>query len=303
MRPSVTLPRGLGLFALIVSLLAPLSVSAQGDATPPTAVSNGYPVSAYLCETDPGERFVAGDRPFPNDCQTVADIGVTISLEDGTVLGSCTVEDEICLVPNLPTDPGLLLVFTEDISTVPDGYAPRENPLSAGNYGEFRGVSFYNVATDADATGADASAAPAETMTAATDGSTVAIYAGDCDGDLADEPIATLTNVRAPSGDTQGADTSSAVETAFTTLDLPLDDLLADDHVLVVFDEDDDTVPLVCGAIGGIVTEDGSLAFGLPAVGASRFSGVAYLTQEDDRTLATLFLAEDLDGGDETPAA
>lgn len=139
--------------------------------------------------------------------------------------------------------------------------------------------------------------------TSRTDGSTAAIYAGDCEGELTGEPVATLTNVRPPDGDQAGADTASAVETSFTTLDLPLDDILANDHVLVIFDQDDDTVPLACGAIGGIVTDDGTLAFGLPAVGESRFSGVAYLTEVSDQTQATIFLAEDLDGDEETPAA
>lgn len=141
-----------------------------------------------------------------------------------------------------------------------------------------------------------------EPVTAATDGSNAAIYAGDCDSDFTDEPVTTLTNVRPSDGNTAGAGGASAVETSFTTLDLPLDDILAEDHVLVVFDEDDDTVPLVCGAIGGVVAEDGSLAFGLPVVGESRFSGVAYLTPDGDQTLATIFLAEDL-SSDETPAA
>lgn len=288
----VRLFSGFGLIALACGFLGALSVAAQGDSTPVPPISNGYPVTAYLCETDPGQRGVAEARPLPSDCVVATGIVITISLEDGTVLGTCTLDGDLCAVADLPTDPGTTLVFTEDVSTVPSGYAPVGNPLTAGNYGEFRGVSFYNVATG----GAADSAEPSSTTTASdeTDGSTAAIFSSDCAGDFTQDPIAGLTNVRAGSGEVRGAADASAVETSFTTLDLSLDAVLADDHVLVVFDEDDDSVVLVCGAIGGVLTDDRTLTFGLPAVGESRFSGVAYLSEEDNQTLVTVFLAQDL---------
>ena len=152
--------------------------------------------------------------------------------------------------------------------------------------------------------GADTFADPSAEPGSAGTGSPAAIYAGTCDtADFTGDPVAVLSETTLPEGDVQGADDASAVETSTTTLGMPLDDILADDHVLVVFDEDDDTVPLACGAIGGIVTDDGTLAFGLPAVGESRYAGVGSLTEDGDQTDATIFLAEDLDGGDATPAA
>ena len=150
---------------------------------------------------------------------------------------------------------------------------------------------------------AAASTAPTAAATAATVGNRAAIYAGDCDSDFSDDPVATLTNVAAPSGDQQGAAVVSSVETSFSTLDLSLDDILTDDHVLVVFDKDDDTVPLTCGAIGGVVADDGSLVVALPAVGDSRYAGIAYLAPDGDQTQVTVFLAEDLSGADAAPAA
>ncbi len=278
-------------------------------ATPPPGPTEppGYPITTFVCDTDPGPWSPFSAREIGGGCVRSGGISVTASLEDGTILETCTTNDRgTCYLIEIPGGVDLTLIFTEDETTLPEGYVARDNPQTGTNYSEFKGTYFVNLPVNAPVDAApneNAPAEPTETLTDETDGSTVAIYAGDCEGDFADEPVATLTNVRPPDGEAAGADTASAVETSFTTLDLPLDDLLAEDHVLVVFDEDDDTVPLACGAIGGIITEDGSLVFGLPAVGASRFSGVAYLTEDGDQTLATLFLAEDLDGGDETPAA
>ena len=311
MRRSLTLLRGLGLLLLVVGLLVPMSVSAQGDATPTPESSEptGYPVTAYLCDSDPGNWSPYSGREIGGGCEPAAGIRFDVTAEiDPTYSEPCTTgQDGTCYLENPPYDLNtpVTLTVTEDVSSLPDGYAPRQNPVTGANYTEFRGTTFINVLTtgaSGDEASPEDSTAATETLTAETDGSTAAIYAGDCDADLTGEPVATLTNVRPPDGDPAGTDTASAVESSFTTLDLPLDDILADDHVLVVFDQDDDTVPLACGPIGGIRTEDGTLAFGLPAVGESRFSGVAYLTEDGDQTDATIFLAEDLDGGDETPA-
>ena len=49
-------------------------------------------------------------------------------------------------------------------------------------------------------------------------------------------------------------------------------------NAVVVFDQDDPTVALACGEIGGNVDEDGSVIIGLPAFGESLYSGIALLT-------------------------
>lgn len=307
MRPLLMLVRGFGLFALVVGFLVPLSVSAQGDATPAPGgtESFGFPITAYLCDTDPGGWSPYSGREIGGGCEPAAGLRFDVTAEvEPSFSASCTTDNEgTCYIAGAPycTDEDLgTLTVAEDVSTLPAGYAPRENPVTDGNCTEFRGTIFINILRSNDSpTEGPAATQP---LTTETDGSTVAIYAGDCDTDFSDKPVATLTNVRAPAGETQGPDGASAVETSFTTLDLPLNDILADDHVLVVFDEDDDTVALACGAIGGIVTEDGTLVLGLSAIDDSRYSGVAYLSEDGDQTDATIFLAEDL-SADATPTA
>ena len=309
MRPLLTLLRGLGLLLLVVGLLVPMSVSATAQDDGGSS-DDAFSVFAGVlrCEGPTEPRLVL------SECETTPGVDVTIVDPASGSTATCTTNDiGGCSVP---APFGAETVLTVDPATVPEGYVAQdeETPYSVPDSQAAAGGAIFSVqialipiSAGMEGPVSDSSQEPApaatETLTAETDGSTAAIYAGDCDGDFADEPVATLTNVRPPDGDPAGADTASAVETSFTSLDLPLDDILADDHVLVVFDEDDDTVPLACGAIGGIVTEDGSLAFGLPAVGESRYSGVAYLSEDGDQTDATLFLAEDLDGGDATPAA
>ena len=308
MRASLSLLRGFGLFALVLGLSGALSVSAQGDATPATGETgqSGYPVTAYLCDTDPGPYSPFAAREIGGGCERAAGLQFTVTAEsDPSFSEACTTGvDGTCylhlqVAPSEDAEP-VTFIITENVSSLPDGYAPRENPVSDTPGNEYAQTTFINILTTDDSpTEAPVST---ETLTAETDGSTAAIYASDCDADFTDEPVATLTNVRPLDGDPAGVDTASAVETSFTMLDLPLDDLLADDHVLVVFDQDDDTVPLACGAIGGVVANDGSLAIALPAVDDSRYAGIAYLTPDGDQTDATVFLAENL-AGDATPAA
>ncbi len=117
-----------------------------------------------------------------------------------------------------------------------------------------------------------------------------------CDATGFGDSVADLTDVAELSGARTGADNALAVETSFSTVDLSLDDLTGNGYVIVVFDQDDPNVALACGAIGGIVAKDGSLAIGLRAQGDSRFSGIAYLSPSDRGTGVSLFLAEDLAG-------
>ena len=293
-----TLPRSLRrssllmVIALATSFLTPGLAIGRGDSTPTIPETLPYPIESYVCEQDPGVYNRQAAVPLPDDCVGADSIAYTVSLTaDGAEIGSCETVEGRC---DVEAPEGAEVTITQDESTAPAGYAVRENPQTDTNATEFRGRTFFNIATDADAGSAQPTTAATETLKAETDGSTAAIYAGDCDGDFTSEPVATLTNVRPPDGDPNGASTASAVETSFTTLDLPLDDILANDHVLVVFDQDDDSVALACGAVGGIVTDDGSLTVGLSAVGESRFSGVAILSEDDEQTDATIFLAEDL---------
>ena len=321
MRPLHRLLHGFGLFALVAALTGALSVSAQTDS------SEKYPVlvSVIQCE---------GPTTSGAPCAPLAGVTITVGTaggigSGGTCITELTGDSAACSVP-MPLDTDVLVVV--DADTVTPGYAvvndlahfttpsaqddtdgspdvgivviPADELAGQQADQDARVERNQSPAPSPDAAAPSVAAAQPTTVPgSAGTGSPAAIYAGDCDtADLTVDPVAVLSETTAPDGDPVGADTASVAETSFTTLDLPLDDILADDHVLVVFDEDDDSVPLACGAVGGIVTDDGTLAFGLPAVGESRYSGVAYLTENGDQTDATLFLAEDL-SGDETPPA
>lgn len=134
---------------------------------------------------------------------------------------------------------------------------------------------------------------PAVTSTVAPQGSRTAIYMGDCGGNFDGDPVAELIDVAAPQGDPQGAAAAVTVETSYSRVPMSLTDLVAEDQVLVVFDEDDDTVPLACGAIGGVIA-DGELSFGLQPIDGSGWSGVVYLGDDGFETRATVYLAKDL---------
>ncbi len=122
------------------------------------------------------------------------------------------------------------------------------------------------------------------------------IYAGTCDpAGISGEPIADLEPVSPATGNLVGAAVPAPVERSESVIDVALSDLL-EEHVLVVFDQDDPTVALACGAIGGIVDEDNTLAIGLPALGASRYSGVAQLRPVADGTEVIILLASGLNG-------
>ncbi len=285
------------------------------DAQVPGLDVESLAIGAVICDDQPG----TGTDAAAITCEAFGDATVTVTVTDdaGDVVGSCTLEQFD--TPNggssascgVPVPFNATYAVTIDEAAVPDGYVVEENPISftatdreqGGGDGPDISFALYPdpagaATTDGDESAdpsADASADSSTAPGAAGTGRPAAIFAGDCDTvDVTGDPVADLSETTAPEGDTQGADDASAVETSFTTLDLPLDDILAEDHVLVVFDEDDDTVPLACGTIGGIVTDDGSLAFGLPAGGDSLFFGVAYLTEDGDQTEATIFLAEDL---------
>ncbi len=307
--------RGLGLFALVLGLLGPLSASAQSGSSD----ENLLTIGAIICDVE--EPTAPGTAPLP--CEPFSDALVTVTADaDGSVTGDCALDlvasgrQSLCAV-RIPFEASYTVTLDE--AAVPDGYRLAENgiPIDVGTIptggGDGPAINFRlylidleagSASTTTESPAAQPTTEPTAVPGSAGTGSPAAIYTGDCDiNDFSADPVAVLSEVTAPDGDTAGADTASAVETSFTTLDLPLDDVLADDHVLVVFDEDDETVPLACGPIGGIVTDDGSLAVGLPLVGDSLFSGVAYLTEDGDQTQATIFLVENLTGVDKTPEA
>ncbi len=266
-----------------------------------------------------------------SQCEPGYGIAFTLTSEDGTVLGNCVASELSsggtaagCAISGVPYE--TTVVVSQDSTTLPANVEP-DPSNSISLYTSVPGPSsnltvvFFNrlVVETAPTAEPIATAAPSEVPTAgnpasspgpsvtgsasappatggSTEGSNATVVIGTCDNKTFEEPVAELTDVIAPVGDLRGATNASAVETSFTTIDLSLDDLTSDDHIIVVFDQDAPDTALACGAVGGIVAEDGSLAIGLRAQGDSRFTGVAYLAPSGEGTAVSIFLAENLAG-------
>ena len=127
------------------------------------------------------------------------------------------------------------------------------------------------------------------------EGRPVSVVAGGCDGDEAGEVVAALNDLTPAEGDAVGQENPSGLaETSFTNVELTLDDLLADDHAVVAGFAADDDEPLVCGEIGGILDETGSLVVGLRQQNESGFTGIAFFADADDgaTTNVSVFIAQ-----------
>lgn len=258
-------------------------------------LGQGFAIGAINCETDPGGYNPRSAQPLPEGCEAAVGVAVTVATPDGTEIASCTIR----AVGGCNVDAGgeSDVVVTEDAATLPDGFVPKENPIETVNATEFAGAFFINVRQDdanaeADETGQGAEATePAPAEPEERDGRSPALHAGACD-DLGDV-VGDLTGLDAPEGDAAGAEDAIAVETSFTRLDLALDNILAADHAIGVFAADGETL-VACGAVGGVVADDGSLTVGLRETDGSGVAGVAFLAPDGDETTVTVFLAEGL---------
>lgn len=115
------------------------------------------------------------------------------------------------------------------------------------------------------------------------------------------ESIASLAALTAPEGEAVGRDVNSVPETSFTTIDLSLDDLVAEEHAIAIESAEDEGELVACGDIAGILTPNGDLVLALRELNDSGFAGVAYLsanTDGPDQTDVSLFLVEGLAGGE-----
>jgi hypothetical protein len=115
-----------------------------------------------------------------------------------------------------------------------------------------------------------------------------AIHAGSCEapGDVVFQlPDLTLLPEDAPEGEERvGAPLAQVVHGLpdDTALDATVDDLLAEDHVVAVFDPEDDTQIIACGPIGAYSFGDDqeSLAIGLREFNESNYTGVAFFGRD-----------------------
>lgn len=105
----------------------------------------------------------------------------------------------------------------------------------------------------------------------------VVIVAGSCaDVTNATEVVAELSDAVILAGDAEGAVEAIQAATSYTRVTIPLETMLADDHVIAVLDEDGQTV-VACGAIGGVADGQGAFTIGLAPVDDSGVAGTAYL--------------------------
>lgn len=179
--------------------------------------------------------------------------------------------------------------------------APVTSPVTGRAAGDASGIS-ASANTESTSGSSAARTVSAAPITAnEPDGSDAVIFAGTCDTETFDDPMAELTDVVSIAGEATGANAFSTVATSFSTVDLTLDELLADEHVLVVFDEIQTERALSCGPIGGMIADDGSLAIGLRETPGAGWSGVAYLAPDAGGTSVTIFLAQGLAATSETP--
>lgn len=122
-----------------------------------------------------------------------------------------------------------------------------------------------------------------------------AIHAGSCEapGEVVfDLPDLTLLPEDAPEGeDRVGAPLAQVVHGLpdDTALDATVDDLLAEDLVVAVFDPEDDTTIIACGPIGAYSfgEDQERLAIGLREFNGSNYTGVALFGDDDGDEAST----------------
>lgn len=129
---------------IVVVLLAGWLTSGQPAEAQMESGAIDVIVRVYLCEADPGSIGVAMGSD-PDGCVRVDGVTANVATIDGVQIGACTTEGGFCLVP---APIGADVVVTEDLTTVPEGYRPRENPLETPAYTEFAGVIFVNLPLD-----------------------------------------------------------------------------------------------------------------------------------------------------------
>jgi hypothetical protein len=113
------------------------------------------------------------------------------------------------------------------------------------------------------------------------------IRQGNCD--QVGEVVAPLVEARLPAGEPRGNAAAMPAANSFTTVPLSLAALTASDHAIVIpFPVEDRLV--ACGAIGGTLTEAGSLIVGLAPQGDTEISGIVYLSPSPDPTQTNVSL-------------
>jgi len=135
------MPRPTRLFQLavvLISLAMILGVGASASAQQEIT----FRIGKFTCSQDPGRVSLAAGN-IPDDCTPTSGVTFTVTAQDGSTIGSCTTDGTgIC---SLPVPNEATVTVTEDETTGPVGYAPRENPITTQAVTEFAGALFINL--------------------------------------------------------------------------------------------------------------------------------------------------------------
>ncbi len=120
-------------------------------------------------------------------------------------------------------------------------------------------------------------------------------------------------------GEPMGAETAFGVETSFTVVDAPLEEIVEGGHAINLHESEEAIEEYIaCGDVGGRIAtgpgmeQGGTLVVGLGELNGSGYSGIAVLEGRGDQTEVILYLAEGLSGAgmtggdeeaEETPAS
>jgi hypothetical protein len=247
-------------------------------------------IGAHDCDADPRENSDA-------ICAPNAGTVVTVSLESGEVIGSCTLETSpfpsggivsSCGVEGVPFNS--TLIIAEDPATLPLGYEPVNSPqtFEVGDVipggGDGTVIGFINVLQEG--LGGEPPLIYRWTV----------ITKGTCDS--MEDWFYPLYPVVMAEGEPVGQSIAIEAETTYRTVDLLLDTLIDEPHLIAVYETMDSSDPVVaCGEIGGVNDGDGELVIGLREMNDSGFTGIArlaYNNEDAQKTDVAVYLAQGL---------
>jgi hypothetical protein len=301
-----TIPAGYGLETNPIQLSGGLDdPQAQPEAIILLMPAEGFPpedggsqesqvtVNVNLC-------VAAGCTELPEAIEPAEGVGVNVTAEDGTAVGSCVTGETgpgTCAVPQSGAD---VVQVTIDASTVPAGYIADPNPTLYEGVAASGEIWLLLLPVDgfppAEEDPQQVPSTPVvEPDAPAPEGMPAGLYAGRCFDDEPGELVVELNDVAMPEGEAAGSAEAIAAGAGFTLVPLSLDDILAvEDHAVAVYDEMDPDTLVACGAVGGVLDEQGALSIALTGADGSDITGVAYLAPRDDgQTGITIFVVPD----------
>jgi hypothetical protein len=247
------------------------------------------------CDSDPHENTKA-------ICTPAGGVVINVELESGESIGSCTLKISNppsggvaagCGVEGVPFNS--TLIISEDPASLLKGYEPINSPQTfvttdvIPGGGEGPVISFTNV------------------LQAGSDGEPPAIYrmtnlyGGTCDEPDMQNGYYPLSPVVLAQGEPVGQSIAIEAETGYQTVNIPLDTLIDESHVIAVHENLKPNAPIIaCGEVGGVNDHDGELVIGLKEMNNSGFTGIARLSYnpaDDQKTDVAVYIAKGLTTG------